>query len=97
MDEAIIRLSKIEEAIDAARLGWILCFIAEDQSAKLGDLINSLRGGESGRGKKIDSGYSYWGIGPTCAWMKACADRFYVVMHRSTAGFWRAGRGLRPP
>ncbi len=82
-------LSKIEEAINNARLGWTLSIIGEDQSKKLADLTQGLRGRVSqiGDGKQITSGFSYWGIGPTLAWTSACTDPFYVVMKESIEYF----------
>src|SRR5215469_9037463 len=82
-------LSKIEEAINNARSGWTLCLIGEDPSKNLATLTNDLRGKVSttGDGKKISSGFSYWGIGPTLAWNNACNDPFYMVMKESIETF----------
>ncbi|GCE21731.1 L-histidine N(alpha)-methyltransferase [Dictyobacter kobayashii] len=82
-------LSRIEQAINSARVGWTLCFIGEDQSKKLATLTQHLRGRASstGDGKEITSGFSYWGIGPTLAWTHACNDPFYLVMKESIESF----------
>jgi uncharacterized SAM-dependent methyltransferase len=82
-------LSRIETAINKARLGWTLCFIGEDQSKKLAALTQDLRADPSstGDGKKFASGFSYWGIGPTIAWARACSDPFYLVMKDSIDSF----------
>ena len=89
MNESNFRRGNLEEVIDAVDIEWILCFVAEDQFAKLTALMDNIRAehSETGDGKKIDSGYSYWGIGPTRAWAQACADPYYRVMHRSTQHF----------
>jgi len=79
----------IEHAMNNAGLGWTLCLIGEDQSKQLATLTNDLRGKVSptGDGKKISSGFSYWGIGPTLAWTRACSDPFYMVMKESIDTF----------
>jgi L-histidine N-alpha-methyltransferase len=80
--------------IDSIGLGWSLAFIGEDQASKLGTLASDLKRGFSttGDGKQIASGFSYWGIGPTVAWIVACKDALYPVMNESTKHFadlWR--------
>ena len=82
-------MGKIEDVMNNAEFGWTLCLIGEDQSNKLATLTNDLRGKVSatGDGKKISSGFSYWGIGPTLAWTRACTDPFYMVMKESIETF----------
>ncbi|MBE9104167.1 hypothetical protein IQ229_04195, partial [Nostoc cf. edaphicum LEGE 07299] len=79
----------LENSINEPGLGWTLCFIGEDQSSKLAELTQELRGefSATGDGKEILSGFSYWGIGPTIAWDHACNDRFYLVMKESIESF----------
>ncbi|BAZ25447.1 histidine N-alpha-methyltransferase [Kalymmatonema gypsitolerans NIES-4073] len=79
----------LENSINEPGLGWTLCFIGEDQSNKLAELTQELRGefSTTGDGKEILSGFSYWGIGPTIAWDHACNDRFYLVMKESIESF----------
>jgi L-histidine Nalpha-methyltransferase len=79
----------LENSINEPGLGWTLCFIGEDQSKKLAELTQELRGefSPTGDGKEILSGFSYWGIGPTIAWNNACNDRFYLVMKESIESF----------
>jgi len=79
----------ITEAIDKLGTGWSLCFIGEDQAGKLGALTNDLKHGvsETGDAKQIASGFSYWGIGPTIAWLAACKDHLYPVMNQSITHF----------
>lgn len=79
----------LENSINEGNLGWTLCFIGEDQSNKLAELTQELRGefSKTGDGKEILSGFSYWGIAPTIAWDNACKDRFYLVMKESIDSF----------
>lgn len=79
----------LEDPIDEAELGWTLCFIGDSQQTKLAELVQELKGdfSETGDGKRILSGYSYWGIGPTISWAKTCADPFYPVMRGSIRSF----------
>ena len=79
----------ISEAVEKLGLGWSLCFIGEDQAGKLGALTTDLRRGvsETGDAKQITSGFSYWGVGPTIAWLTACKDHLYPVMNQSIANF----------
>jgi L-histidine Nalpha-methyltransferase len=79
---------------DSSDLGWTLCFIGDSQQTKLAELVQELKGdfSQTGDGKQILSGFSYWGIGPTIAWDKTCADPFYPVMKESIQSFryrWR--------
>lgn len=89
MTKPLRNLSKIEDAINNARLGWTLCFIGEDQATKLAALTQNLRGrvSKTGDGKQIASGFSYWGISPALAWTLACNDPFYLVMRESIESF----------
>jgi L-histidine N-alpha-methyltransferase len=79
----------LTEAIERMGTGWSLCFIGEDQASKLGLLANDLKKGfsETGDGKQVASGFSYWGIGPTIAWLAACQDPLYPVMNQSISNF----------
>ncbi|HAZ44689.1 MAG TPA: hypothetical protein DDW76_37510 [Cyanobacteria bacterium UBA11369] len=74
---------------DSSDLGWTLCFIGDSQQTKLAELVQELKGdfSQTGDGKQILSGFSYWGIGPTIAWDKTCADPFYPVMKESIQSF----------
>ncbi|KAF3888790.1 MULTISPECIES: L-histidine N(alpha)-methyltransferase [Nostocales] len=87
--ESLNFMKLLENSINEPGLGWTLCFIGEDQSKKLAELTQELRGefSETGDGKEILSGFSYWGIGPTIAWNNACHDRFYLVMKESIESF----------
>ncbi|MEG4499629.1 L-histidine N(alpha)-methyltransferase [Microcoleus sp. F10-C6] len=84
----------LEDPTDESDLGWTLCFIGDSQQTKLAELVQHLKGdfSQTGDGKQILSGFSYWGIGPTIAWDKTCADPFYPVMKDSIQSFksrWR--------
>lgn len=82
-------LSKIEETINNAPFGWILCFVSEDQSQKLGTITRDLSRpvSEVGDGKRIAPGLSYWGIGPALAWGHVCNDPFHPVMKETIDSF----------
>ncbi|MGD1857981.1 MAG: L-histidine N(alpha)-methyltransferase [Leptolyngbyaceae cyanobacterium] len=90
-----LRISNLlEGSIDASDIGWTLCFIGESQQTKLAELVQEIKGGfsETGDCKRIVSGFSYWGIGPTISWAKTCSDPFYPVMTGSIRSFrsrWR--------
>jgi hypothetical protein len=80
---------RIEDVLKKALLRWMITLIGEEQSRQLATLTNDLRGRVSatGDGKKISSGFSYWGISPTIAWTRACNDPFYLVMKESIETF----------
>lgn len=79
----------LKDSINEFGLGWTLCFVGENQSKKLAALTQDLRRGFSTTGdeKRVVSGFSYWGIGPTIAWAYACTDPLYVVMKESIESF----------
>lgn len=70
----------------------------EDQPDKLATLTADLRGpfSETGDGKQVPSGFSYWGIAPTIAWANACKDPLYLVMKVGTNTFGKHWRVIRP-
>ncbi len=70
----------LEDSSDNADLGWTFCFVGDNPQTKLAELVTALKGDHDGNGKQILSGFSYWGIGPTIAWINTCADHFYPVM-----------------
>lgn len=77
-------------ALSATPFAWSFCLVGEDQSTKLSDLIKALRRpySSSGAGKRITSGYLYWGVDPAVEWVKACADPFYPVMKAGIESFF---------
>jgi L-histidine N-alpha-methyltransferase len=91
-------LRRLERIIEETDFAWSLCIVGEDQSDKLAELTGDLKRpySETGDGKQILSGYSYWGIEPTIAWRHACNDAFYPVMKESLASFTRGWRSVLP-
>jgi L-histidine Nalpha-methyltransferase len=84
----------LSRAIEHAHLGWTLCFIGEDQTDRVAQLTQDLEEGQSsgGNGKRFASGFSYWGIGPTLAWTRACTDPMYLVAKKGIehfSGHWQ--------
>jgi len=75
--------------IDNARLGWTLFFVGESEAKQLIELTRLLQKPKSlnGTGKKFNSGFAYWGIGPTLAWYFAVKDIYYYVMHEGIKQF----------
>ncbi|WP_419993090.1 L-histidine N(alpha)-methyltransferase [Streptomyces boninensis] len=68
---------------------WSLCLVGEDQSQKFSQLSGELHApfSDCGDGKRISSGFSYWGVESTVAWVHACSDLFYPVMRESIENF----------
>jgi L-histidine Nalpha-methyltransferase len=95
---AEVTMSRIAEALESTNPRGYLCIVGEEQSAKLSTLVQGLTDGESqtGDGKQIASGFSYWGIGPTLAWEAACRDHLYHVMRDSIRNFAAAWQAVRP-
>jgi uncharacterized SAM-dependent methyltransferase len=86
----------LEAALKQTGFAWSLCLVGEDQANQLAALTNDLRRpfSNSGDGKRIVSGFSYWGAEPTYAWARACGDPLYPVMRESIRSFpqrWRSG------
>jgi L-histidine N-alpha-methyltransferase len=81
----------LETALRATGFAWSLTLVGEDQGKQLLHLIRDLRRpfSESGDGKRIVSGFSYWGTEPTYAWARACSDPLYPVMRESIQSFAR--------
>ncbi|MDT3396281.1 L-histidine N(alpha)-methyltransferase [Streptomyces sp. B1866] len=87
-DRAVQRL---EGLLDEQDFSWSLCLVGEDQSQKFAQLAGELREpfSRTGDGKRISSGFSYWGVESTMAWIHACSDLFYPVMRESIESFTR--------
>lgn len=79
----------LDDFFNQASLKWSLCFTGEDESSKLGELTAHLKSGfsETGNGKSVPSGFSYWGIVSTLTWKEACADELYPVMKEGISSF----------
>ncbi len=72
---------------------WSLMLSGEAPWAKLSELFRGLYGDvQTGAGKKVESKFSYVGLGPTIAWVNACNDLYYPVMHDSIEAFPRLWR-----
>jgi uncharacterized SAM-dependent methyltransferase len=91
-------IRQLEHALADDDFAWSLLLVGEDQTDKLATLTGDLRGpfSDSGDGKQITSGFSYWGIGPTIAWANATNDPFYLVMKAGAESFLRHWRKVRP-
>jgi len=76
---------------------WIICYVGEDQPAKLGLLASELNKPKdtNGNGKRVPSGFSYWGIVPTVAWRDTCGDQYYTLMSGGIARFPRAWSAMK--
>lgn len=79
----------IFNTLSSLSLNWSLNFIGEDQPAKLGRLSNELKKDidPNGDGKRVPSGFAYWGILPTEKWRTAVDDNFYSLMKKSIENF----------
>ncbi|NEA31641.1 L-histidine N(alpha)-methyltransferase [Streptomyces sp. SID13031] len=97
-DEPVPVIRRLELALADDDFAWSLVLVGEDQTDKLATLTGDLRGphSETGDGKQITSGFSYWGIGPTIAWANATNDPFYLVMKAGAESFLRHWRKVRP-
>ncbi|MCF4123241.1 L-histidine N(alpha)-methyltransferase [Antribacter sp. KLBMP9083] len=95
MGESVIK--RLEQALAGDEFAWSLLLVGEDQSDKLSTLSSALRGDFSatGDGKAIPSGFAYWGIGPTIAWINASKDPYYLVIKVGTEMFLRQWRQIR--
>jgi hypothetical protein len=64
---------------------------------KLQDLIAGLTRGTSatGDGKRITSGFAYWGVEPTFAWARSCTDPLYPVMKEGIESFTSGWHEIR--
>ncbi len=82
---------RLEGALTDPGFSWTLCMVGEDQSQKFSQLTGELRApfSRTGDGKRISSGFSYWGVESTVAWVHACSDLFYPVMRESIESFTR--------
>jgi L-histidine N-alpha-methyltransferase len=79
---------RIKKVVEDCRFeDWLLSFHKEGEGEKQNEMLGYLSGKLNKGEKKIVSGYSYWGIGPTNAWNLACHDLRYVVMKRGIDEF----------
>ncbi|MEC4020911.1 L-histidine N(alpha)-methyltransferase [Streptomyces sp. H27-D2] len=90
---------RIPEILEDTR--WTVCLVGEEQSGKLAQVTAGLRHrpDPDGAGKRITSGFSYWGLESTIAWAHACNDLYYPVMREGIASFsrrWQNTAGALP-
>jgi SAM-dependent methyltransferase len=88
----------LDRALRTQARPWSLCLVAEDPERKLQGLIAGLTRTPSptGDGKRIESGFAYWGIEPTFAWARSCTDPLYPVMKESIEFFTDGWAELQP-
>lgn len=91
-------ISRIDRTLAGDDFAWSVTLVGEDQSDKLATLAQHLDDGHSasGDGKRVPSGYAYWGIGPTIAWFNASNDPTYMVIKVGTEMFRRQWRSISP-
>jgi uncharacterized SAM-dependent methyltransferase len=91
-------ISRIDRTLAGDDFAWSVTLVGEDQSDKLATLAQFLDDGHSvsGDGKRVPSGYAYWGIGPTIAWFNASNDPTYMVIKVGTEMFRRQWRSISP-
>lgn len=91
-------ISRIDSTLAGDDFAWSVTLVGEDQSDKLATLAQYLDDGHSstGDGKRVPSGYSYWGIGPTIAWFNASNDPTYMVIKVGTEMFRKQWRTISP-
>jgi L-histidine Nalpha-methyltransferase len=77
---------------------WSLCLVADDAERKLQDLIADLTrpASTTGDGKRITSGFAYWGSEPTFAWARSCTDPLYPVARESIESFTSGWAEFQP-
>lgn len=90
-------VNALQHALAAQAHPWSLCLVGDDPEWKLQDLIADLTRppSPSGHGKRITSGFSYWGIEPTFAWARSCTDPLYPVMRESIESFTRGWSDIK--
>lgn len=90
-------MATMKNAIEANAHPWSFCLVGEDVERKLQDLATDLTREMSvtGDGKRIASGFAYWGVEPTFAWARACADPLYPVMKESIESFTNGWHEIR--
>lgn len=100
-EDYFVRLARAIEDSKAvgSEFDWSVCMLGQDQTEALTALDRALAGDpETGAGKKVPSGLSYWGLIPTNAWVTACEDPHWTMMRpgRSLQSFHRIWAELWP-
>lgn len=88
----------LKGALETPTHPWSHCLVAEDSERQLQLLINDLtrHASSTGDGKRISSGFGYWGSEPTFAWARSCTDPLYPVMKESIESFTAGWRKIKP-
>jgi len=91
-------MTTLKSAVQTRSQPWSLCLVGEDVERKLQDLVADLTRSTSatGDGKRIASGFAYWGGEPTFAWVRSCTDPLYPVMRESIESFTSGWHEIRP-
>jgi uncharacterized SAM-dependent methyltransferase len=91
-------MATLKSAVQRRSQPWSLCLVGEDVERKLQDLVAGLTRGTSatGDGKRITSGFAYWGVEATFAWARSCTDPLYPVMKESIESFTSGWHEIRP-
>jgi hypothetical protein len=91
-------VAALDGALGGSTHPWSLCLVAEDAERKVQGLVTDLTRFPSttGDGKRITSGYAYWGSEPTFAWARSCTDPLYPVMKESIESFTTGWHQLQP-
>src|SRR5215470_6150185 len=91
-------MTTLKSAVQTRSQPWSLCLVGEDVERKLQDLVADLTRSTSttGDGKRITSGFAYWGGEPTFAWVRSCTDPLYPVMRESIESFTSGWHEIRP-
>ncbi len=84
-------LQRLEEALSFGETThWSITLGGEPPHARLFELIQGLQGDvDTGDNKKIETKFSYLGVGPAIDWVNACHDLFYPVMREGIQSFPR--------
>lgn len=89
-DPGVDMIQRLAAVMKLTEFAWTLCLVGEDHAGKLAELAGDLNDAysETGDGKQIASGFSYWGIEPTVAWARAVSDPLYPVARSSIESFY---------
>lgn len=98
MDNNTNLIGALQGALATRSHPWSICLAADEPERKLQDLMADLTRPASGTGdgKRIVSGFAYWGFEPTFAWARACTDPLYPVMRESIESFTMGWAAARP-
>lgn len=82
-------MTTLRSAVETRAQPWSLCLVGENAEQKLQDLVADLTRGTSatGDGKRIASGFAYWGVESAFAWARSCTDPLYPVVKENVESF----------